>query len=96
MTDLEGANSHELAHLLNGLDGATAPPTMPAPRCGSQTGHSQDSTRASSCISVMSTQFKDAIDEALRAQAKEAEERETRLLEEQARQTWEMVAQAAR
>ena len=99
MTDLERVSSHQLAHVLNGLDGAGAPPVMPAPRCGAQTVRSRASTGASSRISMTSTQFRDAIDEALKAQAQEtaaqAEERERRLLQEQAKQTLEMKREMA-
>ena len=70
-TYLKGDSEPELAHLLNGLDGARAARSVPTHRRGSQMGRSRASTRASSRISLTSTQFRDAIDEALRAQAQE-------------------------
>ena len=98
-TDLKGQSEPELAHLLNGLDGARAAPAMPAARRGSQTGRSRASTRASSRISMTSTQFRDAIDEALRVREGEmttqAEERERRLLQAGKRERRLLQEQAA-
>ena len=98
MPDNETASGRELARLLNGLDGARAASAMPGPRCESHTGRSRASTRASSRISMTSTQLRDTIDEALRAQAQEtaaqAEQRDREMAAQLATQAREMAAQA--
>ena len=99
MPDNETASGHELARLLNGLDGARAASAMPGPRCESHTGRSRASTRASSRISMTSTQLRDTIDEALRAQAQEtaaqAEQRDREMAAQAEQRDREMAAQLA-
>ena len=98
-TDLEGESEPELAHLLTRLDGFRAAPATSAPECGSHTGRSRALTRASSRISMTSTQFKDTIDEALKAQAQQQAKHTLEMkmdMAAQAKQMEQLVRGAAR